>query len=84
MESIVREIMKTERGTDRYVELAIQENEIIKRKNDIKPYLEMMEEEEKLAFDFTIPRSVKATRKKDYGQKISSCTICVGPLLQWV
>lgn len=52
MESIVREIMKTERGTDRYVELAIQENEIIKRKNDIKPYLEMMEEEEKLAFDY--------------------------------
>ena len=52
METIVKEIMKTERGTDRYVELAIKENDIIKRKNDIKPYLEMMEEEEKLAFDY--------------------------------
>lgn len=52
MESIVREIMKIERGIDRYVELVIQENEIIKRKNDIKFYLEMMEEEEKLVFDY--------------------------------
>ncbi|XP_062601020.1 uncharacterized protein LOC134262662 [Saccostrea cucullata] len=52
MESVVKEIMQTERGTDRYVQLAIQENEIIKRKNEVKPLLEMMEEEEKLAFDY--------------------------------